>query len=73
MNITRRDFDAYRDVQDSGLTNMWDVRTVSSMSGLSKDKIMYIMKNYENLMDKYDADPDKYTGTTEKMNKLLGG
>jgi hypothetical protein len=30
----------------SGVTNMFDVRTVESISGLSKAKIMDIMKNY---------------------------
>jgi hypothetical protein len=31
----------------SGVTNMFDVRTVESISGLSKAKIFDIMKNYE--------------------------
>ena len=45
--ITKNEFKSYVDVQMSGVTNMFDVRTVESISGLSKAKIMDIMKNYE--------------------------
>ena len=45
--ITKNEFQSYVDVQMSGVTNMFDVRTVESISGLSKAKIMDIMKNYE--------------------------
>ena len=52
--ITKQQFEAYVDVQESGVTNMFDVRTVQSLSGLNKEKIMEIMKNYGELKDKYD-------------------
>ena len=44
--VTKNEFQSYLDVQDSGVTNMFDVRTVKSISGLSKATIMDIMKNY---------------------------
>ena len=44
--ITKNEFQSYVDVQMSGVTNMFDVRTVESISGLSRAKIMDIMKNY---------------------------
>jgi len=44
--VTKNEFQSYLDVQESGVTNMFDVRTVESISGLSKAKIMDIMKNY---------------------------
>ena len=44
--ITKNEFKSYVNVQMSGVTNMFDVRTVESISGLSKAKIMDIMKNY---------------------------
>ena len=47
MEITQEQFQSYVDVQESGITNMFDVRTVESISGLSRAKIMDIMKNYE--------------------------
>ena len=52
--ITQEQFEAYVDVQESGVTNMFDVKTVSQLSGLNKEEIMEIMKNYGTLKDKYD-------------------
>ena len=33
-------------VQKSGVTNMWDVKVVGELSGLTKEEILDIMKNY---------------------------
>ena len=52
--ITKEDFEAYVDVQESGVTNMFDVKTVGALSGLEKEQIMTIMTNYGELKDKYD-------------------
>ena len=52
--ITKEQFEAYVDVQMSGVTNMFDVRTVGELSGLEKEEILEIMKNYGTLKDKYD-------------------
>ena len=52
--ISREQFEAYIDVQESGVTNMFDVRTVSDLSGLDKQEIMTIMKSYGELKEKYD-------------------
>ena len=52
--ITKEQFEAYVDVQESGVTNMFDVRTVGELSGLEKEEILEIMKNYGELKDKYD-------------------
>ena len=52
--ITKEKFEAYVDVQESGVTNMFDVRTVSMLSGLDREEIMAIMKNYSNLKEKYN-------------------
>jgi ABC-type taurine transport system substrate-binding protein len=51
--ITEEQFEAYKDVQESGVTNMFDVKTVSQLSGLEKEDIMTIMKSYGELSDKY--------------------
>ena len=56
MNVTKENFKSYVDVQESGVTNMFDVRTVGAISGLDKDQIMYIMSNYGEYADKYNAD-----------------
>ena len=52
--ITQEQFKAYVDVQESGVTNMFDVKTVSELSGLEKEEIMTIMKGYSELKEKYD-------------------
>ena len=53
VNITQDEFDAYEDVRISGVTNMFNVSVVSDYSGLSKEKIIEIMTNYEILNKKY--------------------
>ena len=52
-NITQDEFDAYVKVQMSGVTNMLNIPMVSEYSGLSRDKIITIMKAYESLYRKY--------------------
>lgn len=52
-DITKQEFEAYEKVRVSGVTNMFDVRVVQALSGLSREKILAIMKNYEELMKKY--------------------
>ena len=52
-DVSEDDFKAYVRVQMSGATNMFDVDTVSSLSGLPKDKIFKIMDSYDNLSKKY--------------------
>jgi len=53
VNVTQDEFDAYEDVRISGVTNMFNVSVVSDYSGLSKEKIIEIMTNYEILNNKY--------------------
>ena len=52
--ITKEQFEAYVDVQESGITNMFDVKMVQSLSGLEKEQIMTIMQSYGELKEKYD-------------------
>ena len=52
--ITQEQFEAYVNVQESGVTNMFDVKTVGQLSGLEKEQIMTIMQHYGELKDKYD-------------------
>ena len=51
--ITKEQFEKYVDVQMSGVTNMFDVGTVSRLSGLHRDTIFEIMKSYGELSKKY--------------------
>ena len=54
MEVTKEEFEAYTDVQHSGVTNMFDVRTVSSLSGLGRSKVIEIMNKYDILLNKYN-------------------
>ena len=56
MAVTRDEFEAYTYVQHSGVTNMFDVRTVSSLSGLGRSKVIEIMNKYDILLNKYNKD-----------------
>ena len=51
--ITKEDCQAYEEVRVSGVTNMFDVKRVEQLSGLSREKILKIMKNYSQLNEKY--------------------
>ena len=44
--ITREKFEAYVAVQMSGVTNMFNVPMVMSLSGLTKEECLDVMKNY---------------------------
>ena len=54
IDICILDFIKYLDVQKSGVTNMFDVRNVMALTGLSKEQIIYIMENYSELEEKYN-------------------
>ena len=55
MEITKEKFEAFVEVQKSGMTNMVDVRAVSELSDeiISTDEVKEIMKQYASLMEKY--------------------
>ena len=62
MEITKEKFEAFVEVQRSGMTNMFDVRAVSELSEshlittseiISTDEVKEIMKQYATLMEKY--------------------
>ena len=53
MEITKQEFEAYEEVRAGGLTNMFDVPVVEMISGLDRDKIIAIMKQYGQLEKQY--------------------
>ena len=53
LDIPKEDVEAYEKVRRSGKTNMFDVRTVSALSGLNRITVVGIMNNYSELMEKY--------------------
>jgi len=56
MAVTREEFEAYTDVQESGVTNMFDIKTVSKLSGLTGPKIIEVMEKYSIYERKYNKD-----------------
>ena len=44
--IAPEDYEAYEEVRQSGVTNMFDIPMVMELSGLPRDVIMKIMKHY---------------------------
>ena len=65
MRITNDEFISYEEVRSSGITNMWDVRYVCELSGLGKDKVMFIMKNYSKLKTEFAFSEDKFGSRKE--------
>lgn len=53
--VTEQDFAAYCEVQQSGVTNMFDVEIVSQLSYLTREKILDIMKNYSSYAKKWSS------------------
>lgn len=58
MKPTEAQFVEYVEIRDSGVTNMWDVMMVVSLSktGLTKDICLYIMKHFLELAEEYEVD-----------------
>lgn len=50
---TPAEFEAYQELQFSGITNMFDIQFVEEFTGLSREKIFYIMKHYTELETQY--------------------
>ena len=52
IDICILDFIKFLDCRDSGLTNMFNVTNVMKLTGLSKEQIVYIIKNFDKLEEK---------------------
>ena len=53
LEITKDQFTAYVRVQKSGVTNMFDLRNVTALTGLDKNQCIAIMEQYGELDKKY--------------------
>jgi len=51
--ITKQQFKSYLQVQMSGVTNMFDLRNVTALTGLDKNQCLEIMENYGELYKKH--------------------
>ena len=48
-DVTKFEFNRYRKVQHSGVTNMMDVRRVCALTRLERGQVIWIMENYKDL------------------------
>ena len=55
--ITQEKFQSYVAVQQSGVTNMFMVSTVCDLSGLEREEVLDIMKNYRTYKNIYSPEP----------------
>jgi len=53
IQISKEDFEAYEKVRSSGVTNMFMVKNVCDLSGLDKEQVLEIIKQYDSLLEKY--------------------
>ena len=55
LKPSKEQFQAYVDVQMSGVTNMWDIDYVISVASepLTKEHCFYIMKHYNELKEEF--------------------
>lgn len=51
--VTREEFESYERVRVSGVTNMFAVSTVCSLSNLTRETVLEIMDKYEELSEEY--------------------
>jgi hypothetical protein len=67
IKITEQDFLSYEAVRRSGVTNMWAMDTVVSLSGLSDEQVMEIMRNFSKYRKTYlEEIPEKVRGSVNR-------
>ena len=67
MEITKKQFNSYVTVQESGITNMFNVSLVTDLTGLTKDQCIDIMKNYEEYSKKFASVQQQRTDTKQVL------
>ena len=56
MEINKEEMQAYEDCRQQGNYNMFDLTNVGFETGLPRDKLLFIMKNYSELMKKFEIE-----------------
>ena len=58
MKPTKEQFEDYVDIRNSGVTNMFAVTTVCTLSctGLTKKNCFYIMEHFSELAEEYEVE-----------------
>ena len=58
MEISKEQFKEYRDVQDSGMFNMYDPNA-RACTELSRDEWIHILKHYSELKEQYEGEQNE--------------
>lgn len=53
IKITEEQYMQFEEVRVSGVTNMWDTRTICEFTDLTGDQVREIRKNYSELREKF--------------------
>ena len=58
MKPTKEQFEEYVSIRNSGVTNMFDIRFIESISttGLNRHICLYIMQHFEDIAKEYDVE-----------------
>lgn len=58
MKPTKEQFEEYVEIRDSGVTNMFDIAFIESISntGLDRPICLYIMQNFVELAEEYEVE-----------------
>lgn len=54
MKITKKQFQQFENVRESGICNMFDTPTIMDNTDLTREEIAEIRHNYSILKDEYD-------------------
>lgn len=64
------EFNAYEGVRKSGITNMFNVGLVCKLSGLERDKVIFIMHNYDHLRKEAEKKEKRKTEVSADGTKV---
>lgn len=53
MKVRKSDFDAFEEVRASGAVNMYDLKSVMTLSGLEREVIIQIMNRYDDYLKRF--------------------
>lgn len=53
--MDKETFMSFEEVREGGQVNMFDLNNVEMLSGLDRDEILDIMKNYDKYKEEYKA------------------
>lgn len=59
MKVSKAEFEAFVKVRDEGEVNMLDSYGVDRLAGIGRDKVRYIVSNFDELAKEFSDDDSK--------------